>query len=63
MIIMGLGGMGSRGGYEVGKKGEGVLGLEEYGGGDDVGWSEGGCRIIGEWYFEEGAYVGLLVGG
>jgi len=46
VIIIGLGAMGSTAAYQLAKKGQRVLGLEQYGPAHDLGSSHGGSRII-----------------
>jgi sarcosine oxidase len=57
VIIIGLGAMGSTAAYQLAKKGQRVLGLEQYGPAHDLGSSHGGSRIIRQSYFEDPAYV------
>ncbi|MER2256686.1 MAG: FAD-dependent oxidoreductase, partial [Priestia megaterium] len=61
VIIIGLGAMGSTAAYQLAKKGQRVLGLEQYGPAHDLGSSHGGSRIIRQSYFEDPAYVPLLL--
>ncbi|MGQ0843410.1 MAG: N-methyl-L-tryptophan oxidase [Sporichthyaceae bacterium] len=60
-IVVGLGGMGSAAAYHLASRGSRVLGLERFGLGHDRGSSHGGPRIIRLAYFEDPAYVPLLL--
>jgi sarcosine oxidase len=61
VIVIGLGGMGSAAAYHLAERGQRVLGLERFGPGHDRGASHGGSRIIRQSYFEDPAYVPLLL--
>lgn len=60
-IVIGLGGMGSAAAYQLAKRGQRVLGLEQFGVAHANGSSHGGSRIIRQAYFEDPAYVPLLL--
>ncbi|MGB7506714.1 MAG: N-methyl-L-tryptophan oxidase [Mycobacterium sp.] len=61
VIVIGLGGMGSSAAYHLASRGQRVLGLEKYTPAHDRGSSHGGSRIIRQSYFEDPAYVPLLL--
>jgi len=61
VIVIGLGGMGSAAAYHLAKRGQRVLGLEKFTPAHDKGSSHGGSRIIRQSYFEDPAYVPLLL--
>lgn len=61
VIVIGLGGMGSAAAYHLAARGQRVLGLEKYTPAHDQGSSHGGSRIIRQSYFEDPAYVPLLL--
>ncbi|PLR81173.1 N-methyl-L-tryptophan oxidase [Bacillus canaveralius] len=61
VIVIGLGGMGSTAAYQLATRGQRVLGLEQFGPAHDLGSSHGGSRIIRQAYFEDPAYVPLLL--
>ena len=61
VIIVGLGGMGSAAAYHLAARGHRVLGLERFGPAHDLGSSHGGSRIYRQAYFEDSAYVPLLL--
>lgn len=61
VIVVGLGGMGSAAAYHLAKRGQRVLGLEKFTPAHDKGSSHGGSRIIRQSYFEDPAYVPLLL--
>ncbi|OHR66979.1 N-methyltryptophan oxidase [Bacillus sp. HMSC76G11] len=61
VIVIGLGAMGSTAAYQLAKRGQRVLGLEQFGPAHDQGSSHGGSRIIRQSYFEDPAYVPLLL--
>ena len=61
VIVLGLGGMGSSAAYHLARRGRRVLGLEQFGVAHDRGSSHGGSRIIRQAYFEDPAYVPLLL--
>jgi sarcosine oxidase len=61
VIVLGLGGMGSAAAAHLARRGQRVLGLERFGPAHDQGSSHGGSRIIRQAYFEDPAYVPLLL--
>lgn len=61
VIVIGLGGMGSAAAYHLAARGNRVLGLEKFTPAHDQGSSHGGSRIIRQSYFEDPAYVPLLL--
>ncbi|MGU3500645.1 N-methyl-L-tryptophan oxidase [Mycobacterium sp. C31M] len=61
VIVVGLGGMGSAAAYHLARRGVRVLGLERFTPAHDRGSSHGGSRIIRQSYFEDPAYVPLLL--
>ena len=61
VIVLGLGGMGSAAAAHLAARGQRVLGLERFGPAHDQGSSHGGSRIIRQSYFEDPAYVPLLL--
>jgi sarcosine oxidase len=60
-IVVGLGGMGSAAAYHLAVRGQRVLGLERFGPVHNRGSSHGGSRITRQSYFEDPAYVPLLL--
>jgi sarcosine oxidase len=60
-IVLGLGGMGSAAVAHVAGRGKRVLGLEQFTAAHDRGSSHGASRIIRQAYFEDPAYVPLLL--
>lgn len=60
-IIIGLGAMGSSAAYQLAKRGNKVLGLEQHTPAHSFGSSHGRSRIIRQAYFEGAAYVPLLL--
>lgn len=60
-IVIGLGGMGSAAAYHLAARGQRVLGLEKFTPAHNRGSSHGGSRIIRQSYFEDPAYVPLLL--
>ena len=60
-IVIGLGGMGSAAAYRLVQRGKRVLGLEKFTPADALGSSHGGSRITRQAYFEDAAYVPLLL--
>ena len=60
-IVVGLGGMGSAAAYALALRGKRVLGLEQYAPAHSYGSSHGGTRIIRQAYFEDPAYVPLVL--
>src|SRR5690349_5419596 len=61
VIVVGLGAMGSAAAYQLSKRGAKVLGLEAFTPAHDRGSSHGESRIIRQAYFEDPAYVPLLL--
>jgi sarcosine oxidase len=61
VIVVGLGGMGSAAAYHLAARGQRVLGLEQFGPAHDKGSSHGGSRVTRQSYFEDPAYVPLLL--
>ena len=61
VIVVGLGGMGSSAAYHLAARGQRVLGLERHTPAHDKGSSHGGSRVIRQSYFEDPAYVPLLL--
>ncbi|MFV0126732.1 N-methyl-L-tryptophan oxidase [Streptomyces sp. HMX112] len=61
VIVVGLGGMGSAAAHHLSERGARVLGLERFGPVHDRGSSHGGSRITRQSYFEDPAYVPLLL--
>ncbi len=61
VIVAGLGGMGSAAAYRLAARGERVLGLERHTPAHALGSSHGQSRIIRQAYFEDPAYVPLLL--
>lgn len=61
VIVIGLGGMGSAAAYHLAARGHRVLGLEKFTPAHNKGSSHGGSRIIRQSYFEDPAYVPLLL--
>ena len=61
VIVVGLGGMGSAAVRHLAARGSRVLGLERFTPAHDRGSSHGGSRIIRQSYFEDPAYVPLLL--
>jgi len=61
VIVIGLGGMGSAAAAHLAGRGHRVLGLERFGAAHALGSSHGGSRIIRQSYFEDPAYVPLLL--
>jgi sarcosine oxidase len=61
VIVIGLGGMGSAAAAHLAARGRRVLGLERFGPAHALGSSHGGSRIIRQSYFEDPAYVPLLL--
>ncbi len=60
-IVLGLGGMGSATVYELARRGTRAIGLERHGPAHAQGSSHGKSRIIRQAYFEDPAYVPLLL--
>ena len=61
VIILGLGGMGSAAAYHLAARGKRVLGLDQFTPPHDQGSSHGQSRVIRQAYFEDPAYVPLLL--
>jgi len=61
VIVVGLGGMGSAAAFHLARRGQRVLGLERFTVAHARGSSHGGSRIIRLAYFEDPAYVPLLL--
>ncbi|MFI6099138.1 N-methyl-L-tryptophan oxidase [Lentzea sp. NPDC051213] len=61
VIVIGLGGMGSAAAYRLAQRGKRVLGLEKFTAVHTQGSSHGGSRITRQAYFEDPAYVPLLL--
>ena len=61
VIVIGLGGMGSAAARSLAARGVNVLGLERHTPAHALGSSHGGSRIIRQSYFEDPAYVPLLL--
>ena len=59
-IVVGVGGMGSAAVYHLAKRGQRVLGLEQYDIPHQLGSSHGVSRIIRLAYYEHPSYVPLL---
>jgi len=60
VIIVGLGAMGSATAWQLARRGQRVLGLEQFSAGHPRGSSYGESRIIREIYFEHPSYVPLV---
>ena len=61
VIVLGLGGMGSSAAYHLAGRGLKVLGIEQFTPGHDKGSSHGQTRVIRQSYYENPAYVPLLL--
>jgi len=61
VIVVGLGAMGSATAYQLSRRGAKVLGLEAFTPAHDKGSSHGESRIIRQAYFEDPAYVPLVL--
>src|SRR6202034_52851 len=61
VIVVGLGAMGSSAAYQLARRGKRVLGLEQFTPSHDQGSSHGHSRIIRQAYYENPAYVPLLL--
>lgn len=61
VAVVGLGGMGSAILAESARRGASVIGLEQFSRGHDLGSSSGKSRMIRKAYFEDPAYVPLLL--
>ena len=60
-IVVGLGGMGSAAAYHLAARGRRVLGLDQFTPPHDKGSSHGQSRVIRQAYYEDPAYVPLLL--
>ena len=60
-IVIGLGGMGSAAAYHLARRRKRVLGLEQFTPAHDKGASHGKTRVTRQAYYEDPAYVPLLV--
>jgi sarcosine oxidase len=61
VIVLGAGGMGSAAAYHLARRGSRVLGLDRFGPAHALGSSHGGSRVYRQAYFEDPAYVPLLL--
>jgi sarcosine oxidase len=61
VIVLGLGGMGSAAVYHLAGRGRKVLGLDQFAAAHDKGSSHGKTRVIRQSYYEDPAYVPLLL--
>lgn len=61
VIVVGLGGMGSAAAHHLAARGCRVTGLERHTPAHDLGSSHGGSRVVRQAYFEDPAYVPLLL--
>ncbi|MFZ0168424.1 MAG: N-methyl-L-tryptophan oxidase [Candidatus Dormiibacterota bacterium] len=61
VIVVGLGAMGSAAAFQLARRGATVVGLETFGPAHDRGSSHGESRIIRKAYFEDPAYVPLVL--
>lgn len=61
VVVVGLGGMGSAAAFHLAARGADVVGLERFQPAHAKGSSHGGSRIIRQAYFEDPAYVPLLL--
>jgi sarcosine oxidase len=61
VIVVGLGGMGSAAAWRLARRGQRVLGLDRFDPPHDRGSSHGRSRIIRQAYFEDPAYVPLVL--
>ena len=59
-IVIGVGGMGSAAAYELARRGQRVLGLEQFTIPHELGSSAGSARIFRFAYFEDPSYVPLM---
>ena len=62
VVVLGLGAVGSAAAWQVARAGRRVLGLERFGVAHDRGSSHGRSRLIRQAYFEDPAYVPLVLG-
>ncbi|MEU3474874.1 N-methyl-L-tryptophan oxidase [Rhodococcus sp. NPDC006774] len=61
VIVLGIGGMGSAAACHLARRGQRVLGIDQFGPAHALGSSHGGSRIYRQSYFEDPAYVPLLL--
>ncbi len=61
VIVIGLGGMGSAAAYRLAQRGQRVLGIDQFAPVHNLGSSHGGSRVTRQAYFEDPAYVPLLL--
>lgn len=61
VAVVGLGGMGSAAVAQCARRGASVIGLEQFSRGHELGSSSGRSRMIRKAYFEDPAYVPLLL--
>ena len=61
VVVLGLGGMGSAAAAHLARRGADVVGVEQFTPAHDRGSSHGDSRIIRQAYFEDPAYVPLLL--
>jgi len=61
IAIVGLGGIGSAIAAQSARRGASVIGLEQFGPAHDRGSSHGRSRMIRQAYFEDAAYVPLVL--
>ena len=61
MAVVGLGAMGSAAAWHLARRGERVIGFEQFGPAHDRGSSHGETRMVRQAYFEDPRYVPLLV--
>ncbi|MFE0024627.1 N-methyl-L-tryptophan oxidase [Amycolatopsis sp. NPDC059021] len=61
VIVLGLGGMGSAAACRLARRGQRVLGIDQFAPVHNRGSSHGGSRITRQAYFEDTAYVPLLL--
>src|SRR5262245_18786116 len=61
VIVVGLGGMGSSAAYHLASRGRKVSGLARHDKAHNLGSSHGHSRVIRQAYFEDPAYVPLLL--
>lgn len=61
VIVLGLGGMGSAAAFHLAARGQKTLGLEQFQPPHNQGSSHGSTRVIRQAYFEDPAYVPLLL--
>src|SRR5262249_60380690 len=59
-IVVGVGGMGAAATYELARRGQRVLGLEQFAIPHELGSSAGSTRIFRFAYFEDPSYVPLM---